>query len=322
MIGVNGADMVGKTMEELFPFEFARKISMDDWMVVQSNQVINVDENLNDRNYTTFKYPILLGERNLLAGYTIEITERIKAEHLINEQNAELKKLNADKDRFISILAHDLKNPFNALLGLSDLILKNIDTYNIDRTKSLIVYINQIAQNTYDLLNDLLAWSKNQAGMLPFMPEKILLADICNEIIDNYKISFETKEIVAEYAGDCGIYVYADVFMLKTIVRNLLANAIKFTNKGGHINIKTEIKDKEALITISDNGIGISSENMAKLWGQSCQFSTVGTAKEEGTGFGLLLCKDFVEKHGGKIIVKSEVGKGSDFQFNIPLYIE
>ena len=322
MIGIKGTDMVGKTMEELFPFEFARKISLDDWMVVQSNKIINIDENLNNRNYTTFKYPILLGNRNLLAGYTIEITERIKAENLINEQNTELKKLNADKDRFMSILAHDLKNPFNAVLGLSELILKNIDTYDIDKIKSFVEYINQVGQNTYDLLNDLLAWSKNQAGMLPFMPEKILLADVCNEVLSTYKISFETKEIVAEYEGNADVYVYADSFMLKTVVRNLLANSIKFTKKGGRIKIKTEIANQYAVITVSDTGVGISRDNIARLWEQSRQFTTVGTAKEEGSGFGLLLCKDFVEKHGGKIMVESEAGKGSDFQFTIPLYIE
>ncbi len=247
------------------------------------------------------------------------ITIRKQAEQQLQKYAEELKQLNADKDRFMQILAHDLKNPFNSLLGFSELLIKNLHTYDFEKIEKQLKIIHRTSQQTYNLLEDLLLWSKSQSGKLQFEPQKIFFSEICNMVIDNLMINANMKEIKLNFFETEKTIVKADLNMLKTILRNLISNAIKFTNKNGQINIYTEKINENAIITISDNGTGISKENQTKLWELSKPFTTIGTANEKGTGLGLILCKDFVEKHNGKIWVESELEKGSDFKFTIPL---
>jgi len=230
-----------------------------------------------------------------------------------------LQKLITDKESFISILAHDLKNPFNSLLGFSDLLLKNLDNYDNEKTKRFITIINNVSHRTFNLLTDLLIWSKSASGKIEFNPLYIDLEAIIIEIFALKKLIAEPKNIILQYHTIEKILIYADLDMIKTVLRNLLSNAIKFTNKNGYVTILAEQHNQEIVITVSDTGIGISSENQSKLWNYTKPFTTNGTENETGTGFGLLICKDFIEKHGGKIWVESELGKGSDFKFTIPL---
>jgi len=248
-----------------------------------------------------------------------DITDLKKAEQIIQQQNTELQKLNAAKDRFIKILAHDLKNPFSSILGFSDLLIKNINKYDKDKIETQLKIINQTIHRTYHLLNDLLLWTNSQSGKLSFDPKPIYLNEICNEQIEHIKLHADTKSITLNFSGPETIKIFADVNMLKTVFRNLILNAVKFTNRNGQINIYAEKNDKTATITISDNGVGIELKNIPKLWDIAVKHSTTGTEGETGTGLGLLLCKEFVEKHDGKIWVESEVGKGSAFKFTIPL---
>jgi len=249
-----------------------------------------------------------------------DITEQKKAELIILEQNKELVKLNADKDRFMSILAHDLRSPFTSLLGFSDFLLENFHKYNAQRIEEQLTIINTISHQTFNLLEDLLLWSKSQAGKLPFEPEKIDFHEMCSQAIGGFSHQAKAKQIVVNNLVPHAIFLMADANMLKTILRNLISNAIKFTNENGQINIFAEINHSSALLTISDNGIGIEKENMDKLWDLSQQHTSDGTSGEKGTGFGLLLCKGFIEKHEGEIWVESEYGKGSDFKFTMPLF--
>ena len=234
-------------------------------------------------------------------------------------KNEEQKKLNADKDRFLSILAHDLRNPFNSLLGFSELLLKNLHKYDIEKIEKQLTYIYQTAHETYNLLEDLLLWSKAQSGKLTLEPQKIVFDEIYDEIISKMKSQAAAKGISINCFETEKTILLADLNMLKTVLRNLISNAIKFTNKNGHIIIYTEKGHKSATVIVSDNGIGIEKGNQSKLWDFTKPFSTRGTAHEKGTGFGLLVCKEFVEKHSGKIWVESELGKGSDFKFTMPL---
>jgi len=234
----------------------------------------------------------------------------------LNISNEELKKLNTDKDRFMSILAHDLKSPFNALLGLSELLAKNINKYDSEKIESFVSNINKLAKNTYELLQDLLMWTQSQSGKINFEPKELVLKAFCTEVIEALKPVSNAKNITINLAAADDITLFADTDMLKTILRNLVSNAIKFTNIGGQIDILAEYNPENVTITVSDNGIGIKPD---KLFDAAQLHSTVGTNNEKGTGLGLLLCKDFVEKHGGKIWVESEEGKGSNFKFTLPI---
>ena len=251
-----------------------------------------------------------------------EKTKRAEELTIAHKELEQLVQLNNDKNLFISILAHDLRSPLGVLLGLSDLLTENIRQFNIDKIEKLVNEINQSAQNTFTLLQDLLKWSRVQSGKIPFEPQNLSFTDIYKDIIKILNPNAVAKNITINYSLADEINVFADVDMLKAVLRNLVSNAIKFTNNGGAININAEVNSGNVTISVSDNGIGIEPESLTKLFDISKIHTTTGTAKEKGTGLGLLLCKEFVEKHGGKIWVESECGKGSIFYFNIPYNAE
>ena len=265
-----------------------------------------------------------------LIGVMTNITERKHEEkHLknivdqliiANNELERLIQLNIDKDHFMSILAHDLKSPFTALLGLSEILIEGIRKLDIDEIEEIASSINKSAQNSYNLLEDLLLWARTQKGKIPFKPQKLDLKEICRQIINILNPIATAKSIKISYFTASETNVYADKEMLKTVLRNLVTNAIKFSHSGRVINISAEKTDPDITISVSDSGIGISNDNIKKLFSISEVLSTKGTAGETGTGLGLLLCKEFVEKHGGKIWVESEAGKGSDFKFTLPIY--
>jgi len=237
----------------------------------------------------------------------------------LNEANSELKKLNTDKDRFLSILAHDLTSNFNTLLGYSELLTENIRIYDIDKIENQINIITKTANNSYGLLEDILSWARAQSGKFPYTPKELSFLNVCNEVVESINANALAKNIKISDFSENDIAISADENMLKTILRNLISNAIKFTHKGGHINISVEKGDEYLTISVSDNGVGMDYKTIAKLFDISQSHTTYGTEDEKGTGLGLLLCKEFVEQHNGKIWVESELGKGSTFRFTIPL---
>lgn len=238
----------------------------------------------------------------------------------LNQANNNLKEVNASKDRFISILAHDLKSPFTSILGLLELLKINIRDYSLDTIENRIDIINNSAQSTYNLLEDILLWVRAESDKLPYEPSKHSLEEIFSNVIENVKHVANNKNIEINHSSTNDIYVFADINMINTVLRNLIANAVKFTNAGGLINIQAEQDISKVIISVSDNGVGIKPDTINKLFNISNKITTKGTANETGTGLGLLLCKEFVEKHGGKIWVESELGKGSDFKFTLPKY--
>ncbi len=251
----------------------------------------------------------------------IDITEHKLAEEKVNVANRELEQsiqLNADKDLFISILAHDLRNPFGVLLGYTELLLRNFNQLKENEVKNMVHEINQTTHSTYNLLEDILKWSRLRMERIPFEPKQVSFTDICIDIVSSLSPVAEIKNITIGCNIADEIYVIADVDMLKAVFRNLVSNAIKFTRNKGKIMISAEQRNSGVLFSVSDNGIGIEPESLVKLFDISQFYTTTGTANEKGTGLGLLLCKDFVEKHGGKIWVESEHGKGSVFYFEIP----
>ncbi len=234
-------------------------------------------------------------------------------------------KLNATKDKFFSIIAHDLKNPFNTMLGFSEFLLKKFDDYDKEKQKKFIGIIRDDIENTYKLLENLLLWSQSQRGQLEYMPEKENLFLSVSESVELLDLSASSKKISLINKINENIYVNVDSNMLSTVIRNLISNAIKFTPENGKIIIKSKVvksDDKRNYneITVEDTGIGISKEKLKKIFSNDENTSTRGTAGERGTGLGLILCKEFVEKHKGNIRAESEVGKGSKFIFTLPLY--
>ena len=248
--------------------------------------------------------------------HELEITLR-----RLNTTNDELEKLNENKDRFISILAHDLKSPFQSILGFLELVLERIHTEDTTKLENQLSMIYSSAQSTYQLLDDLLLWARAESGKLLYEPRKQNLAEICMDTIENLRLNALNKDIAITHSIDEYLFVFADANMISTVFRNLISNAIKFTHKGGCITVSAIQIDSDVIITIADNGLGISPEILDKLFNISYKITTKGTEKEQGTGLGLFLCKEFVEIHGGRIWAESEVGKGSDFKFSLKSFV-
>jgi len=238
----------------------------------------------------------------------------------LNKQNIDLNKLNATKDKFFSIIAHDLKSPFNSILGFLELVITSFDTLEEKEKKSLLNIALQSAQNTYKLLENLLHWANSQSGSIKYTPEKFLLEEI---IDDNFSLFSELagkKGIALEKNIQEGIYMNADKNMINLVVRNLLSNSIKFTEKGV-ITLHTQKTKDATILEISDTGVGMPPEKTECLFNLEKSVSTKGTGGETGTGLGLIICKDFIDMHNGSIAVKSELGKGTTFTIKIPLNI-
>lgn len=224
--------------------------------------------------------------------------------------------LNDEKDLFISILAHDLRNPFNTLINLSELIAENIRRKSIDETETQAKVLSMSARNVFNLLEDILIWATNKANKVSFNPVDTSFSVVCKGGIESLIPMAKAKNIKIKCGSDDTIH--ADPDMIKATIRNLVSNAIKFTHAGGEVKISTKRSDSGIMVTIADNGIGIESTKLDKLFDISNISSSIGTQQERGTGLGLVICKQFVEKHGGDIWVESELGKGSRFNFTLP----
>lgn len=256
----------------------------------------------------------------------IELLSRVKthielkkSKDLLKKQNIELKELNATKDKFFSIISHDLRSPYNAILGFSKLAHEKLKNKNYDKLEKYCELIHDSSLQSFKLLNNLLQWSRLQTGKIDFQPILLFVKSEVNDVLELLKASYIDKNINLKISISDDIKIFADQLMLQTIIRNLISNSIKFTHEGGQITISAKIVNKNTEITVSDTGIGIEKENIDKLFRIDTEFTSKGTNKETGTGLGLILCNEFIEIHKGKIWVESEVNKGSKFIFNLPL---
>ena len=245
--------------------------------------------------------------------------ERIEAEEEIKLQNEELQKLIASKDKFFSIIAHDLRSPFNGFLGLTQIMAEELPSLKMSEIQKIAVALRDSATNLFRLLENLLSWSRMQQGLVPFNPEVALLLPVLEESVEMLHDVAKHKEIELSYGVPHDLSVFADSNLLQTVFRNLVSNAIKFTAKGGSVQVSAKANQgKEVEISIIDSGIGISPSMIGDLFRLNSKAGRKGTAGEPSSGLGLLLCKEFVAMHGGTIWVKSEEGIGSVFTFTIP----
>jgi PAS domain S-box-containing protein len=261
------------------------------------------------------------GHVETLIVLSIDITELKSIELALRKRETELFEVNSTKDKFISILAHDLKSPFSSLIGFSELLKEKTDNLNDYKIKLFVDNIYEVSSSTFIFLEELLEWARTQLNLIKFNTEQIHLIQIVEECILFFKNISIGKfiEIYPHVSQD--IYIVADRYMLKTILRNLVSNAIKFTPKYGKIKIFAQVKQTFIEIIVSDTGMGMDSNKINSLFKIGETKSNIGTESERGTGFGLLLCKEFIEKHGGNIKVESQLGMGSNFKFTIPVKI-
>jgi len=265
------------------------------------------------------------GELIYISFYYRDISESKKAEEevlaaheAVKKYAEELKELNANKDKFFSIIAHDLRSPFQGLLGFCNLISSEYENLNKEESKFIIHNIGESAKNIFALIENLLEWSRVQSGRKEFVPKKLSLYEEALTAVISQKIQAINKNITLKNMVDENIYIRADENMIQTVLRNLISNGIKFTPTGGTVVVKAEAKKNYVEMCIEDTGVGINEEDIPKMFRIETHFVMQGTEKEPGTGLGLILCKEFVQKHGGNLWVESVPGIGSRFYFTIP----
>ncbi|TNF42840.1 MAG: hybrid sensor histidine kinase/response regulator [Bacteroidetes bacterium] len=248
-----------------------------------------------------------------------EISARVKTHIKLRRQSIELQELNVTKDKFFSIIAHDLRGPMGGFMGLTDLLTEELSNMSMAEIQEFLGSMRESATNLFKLLENLLQWARVQQGGIIFNRERVLFRPIVIESLELIRESAKKKGITVIPNISEQLEVFADSNLLQTVIRNLVSNAVKFSARGGTVNISAKtLEDDSVEISVKDMGIGMNREMIETLFRIDVKNGRPGTEGEQSTGLGLLLCKEYIEKHGGHIRVESEVGKGSVFTFNIP----
>lgn len=247
-----------------------------------------------------------------------DITERQRNEDDLKESEKLLFNLNQTKDKLFSIIGHDLRSPFANIIGLSDILIDSTPNENKNDNLKFLGVINSSAKSSLNLLDNLLNWAKSQTGQLKINQQDVLLNPLLDEVVKQSSAAAHLKKTSIVVNSRQKLSAYTDQNMLKLVIRNLISNALKFTNENGTILLELKSDGLYTLITVADNGVGMNEETRKSLFNNGAKVSTLGTAKEKGSGLGLLLCKEFIEKLGGKIWVESKFNEGSKFHFTLP----
>lgn len=261
-------------------------------------------------NVTSNKYVLLTIE---------DITKEIDLQNELKERGKELEELIATRNKFFTIIAYDLINSFSTIEGFAKLLLEESSSFTTEERESFLQLIVNSSQNTNRSLENLTLWSRLQVGNMDYALENVNIVDLINDTVSQLRAMAEKKNINIEVSLPEQLCLTLDKFMISTVLRNLITNAIKYTHKSGSISINLEEKEGRIQVSVKDNGIGIYKENIAKLFKITEKFSMQGTEQEEGTGLGLILSKEFIDLHNGEIMVESQIGKGSTFTFTLPV---
>jgi two-component system, sensor histidine kinase and response regulator len=260
-------------------------------------------------------------QEEVLARVTTHVTLR-KAQQQLHRQNAQLQELNASKDTFFSIISHDLRSPFQALFVYAQMLVKHVGHYPPDTIKAYANNIYLSANRLFALLENLLTWSLLQRGVMEYTPKPLKLAEMVADTILLFRTTAAQKQVNLVFEISDELVVYGDESMLKTVLRNLISNALKFSNAEDRIIVSSHPREEWIEVAVADTGIGIAPEALLKLFRVDKKHSTAGTAGEKGSGLGLSLCQDLIQQHGGTIWVESEQGTGTTFTFTLPRHRE
>jgi signal transduction histidine kinase len=277
----------------------------------------DIFESIIDQQITSLSFAHVIILLTGLAGMIIYNSMIKKYTSLIEAKNQELTAINATKDRFFSIIAHDLRNPFNVILNYLNLLKMNDDDLDLDQRKEYIEEIDNSAKSTYKLLDNLLLWSRSQLNKIIIKKEELLLYDVASDAIEAYMHNAKLKGVSFSINVPKEMTIFADYSTIKTVIANLFSNAVKFSNQDGEIKVEAIENNNWIEVSIVDNGVGIPKEVLPNLISIDEGYSTKGTDNEKGSGLGLILCKEFVEKNGGSIWVESELGKGTKVTFTV-----
>ena len=252
--------------------------------------------------------------------YLLSKEKKLAAELKI--KTAELHDLNVSKDKFFSIIAHDLKNPFNVLVSYTSILKTDLELFSASELKQIVSDLNQASENGFNLLQNLLLWTRTQTNRIQIYKSYFILFEVYEQVKALVDLNLISKEQILSTDIDPELLVYADKDMVSTVLRNLIFNAMKFSPKGSEIFVRSAIIGNYVKIDVIDSGIGISEEHIENLFAVDKNSSTTGTDGETGTGLGLVICKEFIEKNKGEMMVKSKVGSGSVFSFTLPIHSE
>ena len=324
IMGVPIGTLVGRKMDEFVTkatFEYVRKQTMARQEGNQSTYemtFIRSDGEPRVMQVTATPTFNANGDFESTLGLFHDITDRKKIENELKKNESELKALNATKDKLFSIVAHDLRGPIGTSADLLEVLIESFNSFSNEEQLKMLEILKNSAKSTYNLLETLLNWSIVQTGNMVFKPELFSLTQCIENMVENFTPSALSKNITLLFEPGDEIFSYADQNMIQTVLRNLIGNAIKYTYRGGNIEIKAVSQGIKTEISITDNGMGMDAKTRKNLFCHNKQNSIYGTENEKGTGLGLVLCKEFIDKHGGHIHVESETGKGSTFIFDIP----
>ena len=327
LFGCSAGELTGRDDASFFSSDTARQVREFDSRVLAGEQTASeidtVDKNGRRHVYWEVKTPIFAESEKKtvcgLLGISTDITGRKMIEEEIKLKNEELSKINAEKDKFFSIIAHDLRSPFNSFLMLTQIMAQGSPHLTMDKIREIAADMRDSATNIFRLLENLLQWAITRQGLMPFNPKRVQLRPVVDECVAAGIEAAGSKGIKITCNIPDDMVVFAESNMLQTVIRNLISNAVKFTPKDGRISLSAKADgDNNIEISVKDSGIGMSRAIVDNLFRIDVRTNRKGTENESGTGLGLLLCKEFVEKHGGKIRVESEADKGSVFYFTIP----
>ncbi len=327
LVGLNKKQMIGKAIRDILPDEDnARNLEYENEVIrtgISKHNILHTIKTLTgEKIFSTNKVPYLNENSQVtgVIGASIDITEREKLRFELEKQADKLRKLIASRNKFFSIIAHDLKNPFNTILSFSKLLKNNLKNFDQKELEKIANLLYNSAEKGSELLQNLLNWSQSQTGALRCQPEKFDISLIIGLNIEFLQHFIEQKNVRVITSATEKQYVFADKEMVSIILRNLITNAVKYSFPDTEVKISTKTENGFVHVSVHDKGIGISKTDQEKLFKIESGFIRSGTKDEKGTGLGLLLCQDMVKKNNGKIRVESKSGKGSTFVFTLPCY--
>lgn len=323
--GIAGHELNGMQLCDVFQTEDPEKLIQQQTDLISgkikffSGEIALKGDHKENRWLLLSSVPIIWNSLPCTLNMAAEITERKRAEETIIQKNKELQNLNATKDKFFSIIAHDLRGPFSAFLGSTELMAEELTSLSFDDIKQLSRSMQKSASTLYRLLENLLQWSQIQQGTIPFNPQQIQLVSVVKEGVEiiQEQATHKMIELTMDIPGD--LQVSVDKNMIETVIRNLLSNAIKYTAREGRVSVSAKPTSRFFIeVSVADSGIGMNQKLLENLFRTDIKTNRVGTDNEPSSGLGLLLCKEFVEKHGGTIWAESIVNQGTTFHFTIP----